>query len=380
MYPFRPSFQTNQPMKSTCTAPRVTNARIPLPRMLAPTASLHVILLCYLALGQIIEEATPGTAASHTESECFPPCRTGHVCHKGECIQRCNPPCPEGFVCGDDGECHRLALDGSIQEFNRKLLAINTFEPVVSVDELTQGIVLTTNRPQSVVRIEDTVFQFDSVLYLVTPADDFDLLVGGRAVCPKVASADVDPGQIETIRLDMRPVRISLAGAVGPYVKADEYGVMFSGDAGLTIAGTHFAALSVNGAYNVEDRREYITETEDLVYPDTMTDSYTEMAGAGVTYGYRFLHLRRITLMPRIAIGYWRSVTTCWLEVREDKSSGFDVDDRSRETVAEHYFVKPGVELRAGNKVFGFRAQIYTYIGDSWGPTAVSLGILFRLL
>ncbi len=37
--------------------------------------------------------------------KCFPPCRTGYVCHNGECISLCNPPCPSGQKCTKEGEC-----------------------------------------------------------------------------------------------------------------------------------------------------------------------------------------------------------------------------------------------------------------------------------
>lgn len=40
-----------------------------------------------------------------TATECFPSCRTGYLCHQGQCVSRCNPPCGEGLVCLDSGEC-----------------------------------------------------------------------------------------------------------------------------------------------------------------------------------------------------------------------------------------------------------------------------------
>lgn len=38
-------------------------------------------------------------------AECFPACRSGFVCHQGQCVSRCNPQCPEGSQCLDSGEC-----------------------------------------------------------------------------------------------------------------------------------------------------------------------------------------------------------------------------------------------------------------------------------
>ena len=36
--------------------------------------------------------------------ECFPQCRSGYICHDGECVSLCNPPCSQGEVCVE-GEC-----------------------------------------------------------------------------------------------------------------------------------------------------------------------------------------------------------------------------------------------------------------------------------
>jgi len=38
-------------------------------------------------------------------AECFPPCRSGYLCHLGRCVEACNPPCPEGERCDERGEC-----------------------------------------------------------------------------------------------------------------------------------------------------------------------------------------------------------------------------------------------------------------------------------
>ena len=39
------------------------------------------------------------------QDSCFPPCRSGYVCHNGSCIENCNPPCPNGEKCTGAGEC-----------------------------------------------------------------------------------------------------------------------------------------------------------------------------------------------------------------------------------------------------------------------------------
>jgi hypothetical protein len=37
--------------------------------------------------------------------ECFPQCRTGYFCHRGECISLCNPLCESDETCTGGGEC-----------------------------------------------------------------------------------------------------------------------------------------------------------------------------------------------------------------------------------------------------------------------------------
>lgn len=37
------------------------------------------------------------------QQSCYPPCRAGFICFKGEYVSECNPPCPSGTICkGND--------------------------------------------------------------------------------------------------------------------------------------------------------------------------------------------------------------------------------------------------------------------------------------
>jgi len=47
------------------------------------------------------------TVAVEQGDGCFPPCRSGYLCHplKQECVQLCNPPCASGETCTEEGEC-----------------------------------------------------------------------------------------------------------------------------------------------------------------------------------------------------------------------------------------------------------------------------------
>src|SRR5688572_32070037 len=66
-----------------------------------PLSSKHAIsllsLLSLLFIGQ-------GTATAQTGGACFPQCRSGYLCLKGQCISACNPACANGQRC-QSGEC-----------------------------------------------------------------------------------------------------------------------------------------------------------------------------------------------------------------------------------------------------------------------------------
>jgi hypothetical protein len=49
--------------------------------------------------------ATPPPAPPAAEAACFPACRSGFVCHQGQCVSLCNPPCAGGERCLANGEC-----------------------------------------------------------------------------------------------------------------------------------------------------------------------------------------------------------------------------------------------------------------------------------
>jgi hypothetical protein len=37
--------------------------------------------------------------------DCFPPCRDGYLCHRGQCVSACNPVCGADERCTSDGQC-----------------------------------------------------------------------------------------------------------------------------------------------------------------------------------------------------------------------------------------------------------------------------------
>ena len=51
-------------------------------------------------------------APAQTTGDCRPPCRSGFLCHQGQCISACNPPCAAGQRCTAQGECEHRAPAG----------------------------------------------------------------------------------------------------------------------------------------------------------------------------------------------------------------------------------------------------------------------------
>ncbi len=55
----------------------------------------------------VAKAQVPPTPA--VETPCVPTCRSGFLCHQGQCLSLCNPPCPAGETCSASGECARSA-------------------------------------------------------------------------------------------------------------------------------------------------------------------------------------------------------------------------------------------------------------------------------
>ncbi len=58
---------------------------------------------CFAAMAAVF--ALPVLVLAQNSQECYPSCRSGFVCHNGNCISKCNPACPDGQKCTDSGDC-----------------------------------------------------------------------------------------------------------------------------------------------------------------------------------------------------------------------------------------------------------------------------------
>jgi hypothetical protein len=328
-----------------------------------------------------LTEDTGRAAATIAEThDCFPACRKGHVCHEGKCISKCNPPCPANMICQDNGECSPADTVPKIVRLKQEMRKISQFKQVSSPDEVMQGIIITTKCPDCKVQIEGKTYTFDNELNLIAPRGDYSFCVEAKNRSAKCHSAEVTTAGVEEIYSKLRPVRLNFGVTLGPAFIPRLPGLMLNLDAGVNIVAAHFAGLSASG-FGGFGTNEYITYTDDYIYPDTIRHTYSDLYGIGITYGYSGLLIRgNVMVMPRISMGYWRQDDAVVYR-------GIDADGMTDDyyaDMAEHtytlYFARPGVEVRFGHRVFGFRMHIDTYIGESVLPPSMGFGIIVRIL
>jgi|GEM_PF-6486569 hypothetical protein len=95
----------------------------------------------YMTLGTIIFAISILCNKSFCQNDsmkCYPPCRTGYTCYKGQCISLCNPPCPTGLTCTSDMTCIPTS---SVIVMNDKVLEANPYS--THYGKINTGAVLT---------------------------------------------------------------------------------------------------------------------------------------------------------------------------------------------------------------------------------------------
>ncbi len=317
------------------------------------------------------------------EGECFPPCRSGYLCHNGDCISKCNPPCPEDMVCCDDGECSTKNSVSDLIALRMKMRTISSMMKVSSADSVIQGVIIKTNAPNSKLLIDDTIFVFDSTLYLNMPTGSYRVYLKAPERLQKYHRFKVANGDAFEITVPLRPIRINAGGAFGPGLTDRTLSLSANFDIGLHVKAKHFFGITGNYVDIFNNSFERLNGPPDGIYPDTIRYIHKDCFGFGLTYGYTGFNIHNgITLMPRISVGYWLyedKVTYTEKYVQNNILEYNNIDELATNNY-KHYFVKPGIELRIGCRILGFRMHVDTYIGDSFGPITINLGILIRLL
>lgn len=49
--------------------------------------------------------AAPAATVPARSAACYPACRDGFTCYRGQCVSLCNPPCPSGLECVEGHRC-----------------------------------------------------------------------------------------------------------------------------------------------------------------------------------------------------------------------------------------------------------------------------------
>jgi hypothetical protein len=331
-----------------------------------------VLLPCAATYPQAADSTSTGTIIEQADGDCVPPCRSGYTCVNSVCVERCNPPCPPSQTCGDDGECHVPLPAGSVPYRGDVLQRVGTRQ------ELTQGFTVHTGLAKSEARIRDSVFTFDSSLHLLAPLGDYRVLIRAPGKCVRYKSADIDdPGQVRVVDVRLTPVRLKFGFTWGPYVLSDDYGIALCLDAGAGIVDKHYVGLTFGYALSATGATSYFTDVHDSAFPDSGQSEEGRFMGGGITYGYTGLMIRQtVAIMPRLSLGYWAmDRRMVWFgenagEFRTNYHTDHDY---------EPYFVKPGLEVRFGQRLVAFRFSVDTFIGRAFGPTGLNLGLTISL-
>lgn len=330
----------------------------------------------------IIEEIADTTAIlkTATPSQCNPPCRSGYSCQNGKCVSMCNPPCQPGWECGQDGEC-----SPAIAFARKQLVSLLVVERVESRDLVYQGFIIRTNTPKSRLRISDSSFTFDSVLYVNLPVGDYKLLVDAPQKTVKFMSEEIKEGSVKETAFCLRPFQFNVGVTFGVGVIKEDADLAMNMDAGITILAKHYLGITLGAVETFFRKTENITNNPAWVGYDTLREKSSILGGGGITYGYCALHLDRppVTIMPKVAVGYW--YLKKYVDYTEKEyhyngtTSSKDLNDMQQYTY-DYFYLKPGIELRTGNRSFGFRLNADLFIGKDGVVPMACAGFLYSFM
>lgn len=335
---------------------------------------LNILLIPHVTNCQIKKDSI-STGVNLQSEACIPPCREGYMCIKGECISKCNPPCPINMKCGSDGDCHEI-LNQGFSNFRKQGNVVGCIKRVDYADEVIQGFVFKTNRPHTEIQIGDTNFLFDNELYINAPARDYRMYLNAKGQNTKYMYEELVPGHSQEIKVTLRPVRLNIGCSIGTGYFRDLFGPFFNFDVGMTIASKHF--FGITGSVSTLDDTTNIRDAFDSLIQN---HHKIDFDGFGATYGYTGFHFKKITTIPKFAIGYWEANELLERLGRHytDSTSMYNLNTITKSDI-EHYFLKPGVEVQFGYRIVGFRMLADTFIGNGFGPFQISFGAIFRIL
>lgn len=139
-----------------------------------------------LAAARPVRGQAPGTSG-----DCFPACRTGYLCHAGQCVSACNPPCGAAETCTSAGECISAAPPA----------------PNVFVGEPLPTVAATAQTPDA--GWARGAFYFGAVAVAI----DIALTATVMATNPQEASLSRDFGGLSVVFFGVTAPLIALGGA-----------------------------------------------------------------------------------------------------------------------------------------------------------------------
>lgn len=286
--------------------------------------------------------------------DCFPPCRNGFVCNKGQCIELCNPPCPSGTRCNGNGEC--IVVKSKKHKSNKSVLKVRV---VPSGSEVC---------------IDDDCVSVDtSARFNLPDEDDHEIIIKSPGFFPQREKVTVDKGDVE--ELDIRLKQMKYHGSFGfsltsPIpVDGDPY-IGFSFETGVALPKHR-----MGGVFNVAFRPH--SDSTDYA-PD-----HNRYIGGGFVYHFTGIG-NNFKFIPGVAFGMWTFRDYYFLVTRSSTSinrrttsSSYDADLKYR---SYSNYLNPQFALVWGAmKKVSFKYQMGVWIGQKIFMDMANFGILLTL-
>lgn len=299
-------------------------------------------------------DSTVNPTNGQTGSNCYPPCRSGYLCHQGQCIELCNPPCPPGTRCSGNGEC--VATESVKLNSHKSILKVH----IVPSD--------------AEVCVDDDCVKIDSLASFSLPDEDRHVIIVKKpGYFPVREKESVDKGEVEELNIVLKQMKFHGsfgAGIASPLpVDGDPY-IGFSFEAGVALP-----KHQMGGVFNValrphEDSTDYA--------PD-----HNRYIGGGFVYHFTGIGTN-FKFIPGIAFGMWTFrdyhylVTDEWTSInREVISSSHNAKLKYRSY--SNYLNPQFALVWFAMKKVSFKYQMGVWIGQKTFMDMLNFGIMLSL-
>ncbi|MBN1758377.1 MAG: hypothetical protein JW863_08680 [Chitinispirillaceae bacterium] len=300
--------------------------------------------------GSISEKAEENSA-----DECYPPCRTGFLCHRGECIERCNPPCPDGTRCNARAECIPVNPPRQLSSGRPPVATISTVPANTSI-RIEDGDWIAIKGP--------TQFKFPR-------EDSYTVEVKCPGYFHLSTKVGVENGKNTDLNLFLKKVKFhgNFGFSLATPLPVDDPFMGISGELGVALPN-HRIGAAFNVAFNPEIDSNY-------------ANTHNNLLGGGAVYRFTGIG-NRFKFVPGIVVGVWRFNGYYFINTRTSTtvngrviSSSFTYDLKHHTT---YDFVNPQIMLIwLANKKISIRYQMGFWFGQQLFMDMANIGMLLSL-